>query len=505
MVNAAGAAAPDPRAFWLQPTALFWSFVAAHAAAWTVLPALLYPNPPLDIIEALVMGREWQLGYAKLPPLPWWTVEAVREIAGDRFWPFYLTAQVFVAVAFWAVWRLGRALVSDRAALVGVVALAGLHYFNFTAPKFNHDVAQLPFWSLTGLTLWRALRDGRDRDWLLLGVWLAGAFWAKYFVVVLVAPLALFILAEPQARRCLATRGPYLAAAVALALASPHLWWLVAHDFLPLAYAEARAVPPRGVLDHVIRPLGFLAGQIAALAPVGLAVGAAAWRRGLPDAARPDALAAFDRRYLATVALGPCVTLLAMSLATGRFLVALWGYPLWCFVGLFLVARLRPALDAPAMRRFAVVAGGTAVVMAGAFIVSNAVLPAFDHRYRATQFPGQAVAVAVNRAWREATGQPLAYAIGPMWLAGNVAAFAPDRPRAFVDADAHLHPWIDIADVARRGGVVLYWADIPDARPPAAPPSLAGAEPQPPLELDLIGRPGDRVRIGYAILRPRAP
>ena len=49
--------------------------LALHAAVWTVLPTLLYPNLPLDLIEALMYGREWQLGYDKLPPLPWWLVQ----------------------------------------------------------------------------------------------------------------------------------------------------------------------------------------------------------------------------------------------------------------------------------------------------------------------------------------------------------------------------------------------------------------------------------------------
>jgi len=29
-----------------------------HAAVWTTLPTLLYPNLPLDLIEALTYGRE---------------------------------------------------------------------------------------------------------------------------------------------------------------------------------------------------------------------------------------------------------------------------------------------------------------------------------------------------------------------------------------------------------------------------------------------------------------
>ena len=53
---------------------IFPGFLALHAGVWTALPTLLYPNLPLDLIEALVYGREWQLGYDKLPPLPWWLV-----------------------------------------------------------------------------------------------------------------------------------------------------------------------------------------------------------------------------------------------------------------------------------------------------------------------------------------------------------------------------------------------------------------------------------------------
>ena len=69
------------------------AFLLLHAAVWTALPTLLYPNLPLDLIEALTYGREWQLGYDKLPPLPWWLVEIVYRLAGHDF-AYYLLAQV---------------------------------------------------------------------------------------------------------------------------------------------------------------------------------------------------------------------------------------------------------------------------------------------------------------------------------------------------------------------------------------------------------------------------
>ena len=91
--------------------------------------------------------------------------------------------------------------------------------------------------------------------------------WAKYFVVMLAAPLALFVLLDPQARRHFATPGPYVAIAVALVVAAPHLVWLVQNDFLPFPYAEARAAPSRGLLDHAWHPLQFVIGQLAFLLP----------------------------------------------------------------------------------------------------------------------------------------------------------------------------------------------------------------------------------------------
>jgi len=40
-----------------RPQAAFAGFLACHLVVWTALPSLLYPNLPLDLIEALTYGR----------------------------------------------------------------------------------------------------------------------------------------------------------------------------------------------------------------------------------------------------------------------------------------------------------------------------------------------------------------------------------------------------------------------------------------------------------------
>ena len=186
-----------------RPQAAFAAFLALHVTVWTALPTLLYPNLPLDLIEALTYGREWQLGYDKLPPLPWWLVELVYRTVGVDA-AYYALAQLAVVAEFAAVWLTARELVGAVGALVAVLFLDGLHYFHFTAAKFNHDVIQLPLWAFAGYAFHAALRRGRMAHWLLLGFAIGLSLWAKYFVVVLAAPLALFLLLDRDARRALA-------------------------------------------------------------------------------------------------------------------------------------------------------------------------------------------------------------------------------------------------------------------------------------------------------------
>ena len=249
-----------------RPQAAFAGFLVVHGLVWTALPSLLYFNLPLDVIEAMIYGREWQLGYDKLPPLPWWLAEAVYRVFGVDD-SLYALSQIVVIIAFVAVWKTARPLVGATGALAAILIIDGLHYFNASATKFNHNVIELPLWALAGFAFYAALRRDKLGYWVLLGVAIGLAWWAKYFMVMLAAPFALFLVFDRDARRHLATPGPWIAAAVALAVMAPHLIWLVQNDFLPFNYAEARATPSSGSLDHLRNPAEYLVAQAFFLVP----------------------------------------------------------------------------------------------------------------------------------------------------------------------------------------------------------------------------------------------
>ena len=478
------------------------AILALHAAVWTALPTLLYPNLPLDLIEALTYGREWQLGYDKLPPLPWWLVEVVYRSIGHDF-GYYLLAQAAVIAALAIVYVATRPLAGPVGALVAVLIVDGLHYLNYTAAKFNHDVIQLPFWALAGYALHRALRGGWLGHWALLGAAVGISLWAKYFVIILVVPIALFVLIDDDARKCLATPGPYVAAAVALIIMAPHLVWLVQNDFLPFGYAEHRAVPSRGWFDHLWHPAQFAIGQLAFLIP-SLLIAASLFvpRRAATETPIASLADAYDTRIITLLAFGPIAAILALSALSGRGTVAMWGYPLWMFLGAWLVLAARRAFEPKRLGRIVLTWAIVAACMAGAFIVNYAVLPSYDHRYRAVFFPGEKLALELSRRARAVTGQPISYVIGDMWEGGNVAHYAPSHPRVLIDGEPARAPWIDLTDLNTRGAVVVWTAGDLTVIPVQFRKIASEAAVQPSFLIP--DRRGDGfVNVGWAILLPK--
>ena len=138
--------------------------------------------------------------------------------------------------------------------------------------------------------------------------------------------------------------------------------------------------------------------------------------------------------------------------------------------------------------------------------------PLVRDRPKATQFPGRLLAETITRQWRERTGMPLVYVGGAEgvgtgpgeFAANNVAVYSPDRPHVIVHGNPVKSPWIDMADVTRRGAV-LVWQ--PQPGDPGLPDNLHAlfprAELQPPLMLPrqtlLVRQP---VTVHYAFVLP---
>jgi hypothetical protein len=486
------------------PGRLLTIVLAMHLLVWTLLPLLLSPNLQLDLVEGLALGKEWQLGYWKHPPLPWWVTDLAFRLAGSTDIVYTLGPLAMIASLI-GVWLLAREVTGQIEALIATLALEGIHFYNYSAVKFAHDQLQLPFWVFTSLFFYRAIVHGRLLYWALAGVFLAGAFWSKYAAVVLAAPLGLFLIFDPAARRAWRTPGPYVMALSFAVVIAPNAWWLVTNDFMPFHYVDGRAKIAVHWYEHFTFPLQWAGGAALTLLPAAAFLGVFYWR-GAPHILPATAeIAAFNRRYVTLLTLGPFLLTTLISAAAGRLAITMWGYPFWSFAPLAVLLWIGPLKHAWNPRRLAAGFLGIFIAMPLVFLTVEIVEPLLRGRIKATQFPGHAMAARITRAWHEAYGTPLTFVGGSEFAANTVVVYSTDRPHVIPHGNTKLAPWVSADDVVRRGAV-LVWDELL-----VAPQTIedwrkqySGFEVQPVLELQqLTPRLAHPLRIHYAFVPPR--
>src|SRR5438477_159532 len=246
-----------------RPQATIAAVLGIHLVVWTLVPILVSANLQLDLVEDLALGKEWQLGYWKHPPLPWWIADLAYRLVGDVHL-VYLLGPLSAAVCMYIVCRLLLEKEKPLPALAAVLALEGIHFYNFSVVKFAHDHTLMVFWALSVFFLYHAISRGRLTDWMLAGASLAGCFWSKYTAFALAATLGLILLFDPVARRTWRTPGPYLMAATFLLVIAPNLWWLVDNGFQPFRYVNARAVSAAHWYQYLTFPLIWTGSQLLA-------------------------------------------------------------------------------------------------------------------------------------------------------------------------------------------------------------------------------------------------
>lgn len=436
-----------------KPATLFWGFALLHATFWTLLPAVVNPNLPLDVIEGLAWGHEWQWGYHKHPPIKPWFIETAALLSGRGDWAQYLLSQVCIVTAFFAMWRLAADFLRPSLALISVLLLEGIYYHNYTSPEFNVNVAQLPFWALTLFFVWRGVNRGGMKAWIPAGLCIGLGFLSKYIFLFLAFAVIIMIVFVRPFRRCLKTPGPYVAAALALAVVAPHLLWVVENDFITISYGMARVHADSGFFgNHLYYPMKFLLGQSLILIPCLLLL-LTLKNSGAPVEVDPDQTA--KKGFLLFLSFGPPLIMVTLAGVFGWKLRSMWGTPLFLISGLALVYFFQHRLSVNDTRRFA---GAWTVVFLLALIAYGGVTlvgPSLTGRAKKTQFPGELLAQEVSRRWQSHFDTPAETVIGMFWYAGNIAYHTPNRPSVFIDADPKKSPWIDLAAIRRHGAIVV--------------------------------------------------
>lgn len=484
----------------LAPGTVLLFLLLLQALVWVLLPWWSSYSLPLDVVEGLFWGQEWQWGYYKHPPLPAWLLQLSWLGLGD-LGPFVLS-QLTILSTLLFVWLLGRRLFDAQRALLGSVLLLGVYYFIWPTPEYNHNIAQMPLWAAAVYCFHRALERGHYRDWAWLGLCAGLAMLTKYVVVMLLASMFLYLLLERTQRRHLVTPQLWLGVLVLVLVISPHLLWLYQHDFMPLTYAQQRSDAATGLAAHVVGPLKFLLVQALDHLPlllILLAAGLLVGRYWSVDASDRSA-----RRFLWTLGLGPaCLTALGAAI-TGAGLRDMWGTPMWNLSGLLVVAYLQFPLSQACWTRLLRVLAIYLCVLALVYGLVNAVLPSFKNKVSRTGWPDREMAHELEQVWQQQhSGCAVRVVAGEYWLAGLLSLRMNGRPSVLIEGELQFSPWLTEQRL-REQGVLWVWRGSAEAMPAAL---RRHGEPDAQGELQLAWPRNQRpspLQLGWAIQAPKA-
>ena len=418
-----------------------------HFIVWTFLPLICNTCLPLDSIEAVMWGSQWQWGYDKHPPLSGWLAELFAEGFGDA--GIYLLSQICVVTAGLGIYSLGRLLgASAKQAVIAVLLLDTLYFCQFISVEFNVNIVQMPFWAWGWFFGMHALLKRRMASWVGLGVCVALAALCKYIGVFLLIPLFAAWWARGELKKVLTNPGIYVAGIVSILLFLPHLLWMKQHDWITITYGIRRGASEQAYWwHHLLNPLEFIGMQAGILLPL-IILSLIGWRKGLKRGVKEDA-----PRGAMMLALAGYGSLVVLSLAIGMAPVTMWTAPMPLAIGLWLVPRF-------GLEHIPKTVITTIAVMSMLFITAYGVTyglgPQIRKKPHRVTHPGKELAAAVEKRWHDQYDRPLPFLVAYEFYGGIVNHYGQDEVAVMICGQTDRMTYLTDEEVHQQGGLVLW-------------------------------------------------
>ena len=401
----------------------FYIFITAHLIVWTLIPTLTNSNLPLDTIEALAWGSDLDWGYNKHPPASAFFVEIFYQIFGRQDWAYYLLSQIFVVISFIVIFKLAKEFLKNEThALISVLLLEGIYFYNFTTPEFNVNVCQIPFWSLTVYYSWRIFSKEKIdlKDNILLGIFAAIGFLSKYlFVYLLVTIDFLFFYIIFIKKEKKYDHRYLISFTVFLILLAPHLIWLIDNDYITITYGLGRTgLENSNFLNYLTFPLIFLVKQIGILLPFLIMsfflITKFKFKINLKDR---------KLLFLIFTNLVPIGLMFLTSMILGAKIKTMWMVPFYLFIGVLIVYVFQAQINFKKLNSFFTVF--LILFIFSPFAYAYVSLSKTDKR---TDYPGKEIAQKMQLEWNKNFEDSINVVLGNEWDAGNLSYHLTSQP-----------------------------------------------------------------------------
>ena len=411
---------------------VFYIFVIAHLIFWTLIPTLTNKNLPLDTIEALAWGSNLDWGFNKHPPMSAFFPEIFFQIFGSQDWAYYLLSQIFIVISFYYIFKFSKELLNNSLlALISVLLIESIYFYNFTTPEFNVNVCQLPFWTLTVYFSWKIYNEKEIKfsDCFFVGLFAAFGFLSKYLFIYLLISIEFLFFYLIFIKKNRKFDFKYLITLeVFLVLLVPHLIWLNNNEFITITYGLARTGLEQSVLlDHVKFPLIFLLKQIGILIPFFVLVWLLTKKIIIKINFKDKKLL-----FLLTINILPIFLMFLTSMLTGSKIRTMWMTPFYLFFGTLFVYIFQSYIEIKKLKQFVI--GFIFLFFLSPLLYGYVSISKDDKR---TDYPGKEIALKTQYAWDQQFETNINVVLGNEWNAGNLSYHLKSRPvwEGFVTRD----------------------------------------------------------------------
>ena len=189
--------------------------------------------------------RHLQAGYYDHPPMIALLI-ALSNLLSEAEWGVRLINVLAMSVAGWVIFVLLEALRDAETGLWGVILFVSVVLVHAGYTIVTTDSPLILFWSLSLLSTYRAITRARTSDFFMTGLFAGAMMLSKYTAVLYILALIVFLLL--RRRDLFADWRTWMAAAVALVVISPMLWWNYEHDWISFLFQLHHG----GGKDHIM-------------------------------------------------------------------------------------------------------------------------------------------------------------------------------------------------------------------------------------------------------------
>jgi dolichol-phosphate mannosyltransferase len=176
-------------------------------------------------------------GYLDHPPLVAATIYTGEALFGHNAFGTRFGAFIYGLLFIFIFYRYARLQVDQTCALVAsVLALLLPYFFLGTGFLMAPDSPLTLAWVMALYFFYRALVKNKPRAWYGVGLAMGIGMLSKYSIVLLAPAALLYIVIDPQARRQLLRKEPYIAVLIAALVFSPVIYWNAINDWASFSF-----------------------------------------------------------------------------------------------------------------------------------------------------------------------------------------------------------------------------------------------------------------------------